>query len=112
MQVFSRFGGDLDEQTVKELKYGEGLMMLLRQENHSPMGLSEQVITLICAQERIFINVPPKEIKRFQRDLLDYFERRHSALCLRIDHAEKFSEEIKKEIVDAAKVYLKEHHIG
>ena len=112
MQVFSRFGGDLDEQTVKELKYGEGLMMLLRQENHSPMSLSEQVITLICAQERIFINVPPKEIKRFQRDLLDYFERRHSALCLRIDHAEKFSEEIKKEIVDAAKVYLKEHHIG
>lgn len=112
MQVFSRFGGDLDEQTVKELKYGEGLMMLLRQENHSPMSLSEQVITLICAQERIFINVPPKEIKRFQRDLLDYFERRHSALCLRIDHAEKFSEGIKKEIVDAAKVYLKEHHIG
>lgn len=112
MQVFSRFGGDLDEQTVKELKYGEGLMMLLRQENHSPMSLAEQVITLICAQERIFINVPPKEIKRFQRDLLDYFERRHSALCLRIDHAEKFSEGIKKEIVDAAKVYLKEHHIG
>ncbi|MGM9645810.1 MAG: F0F1 ATP synthase subunit alpha [Eubacteriales bacterium] len=111
MQVFSRFGGDLDEQTVKELKYGEGLMMLLRQENHSPMSLSEQVITLICAQERIFINVPPKEIKRFQRDLLDYFERRHSALCLRIDHAEKFSEEIKKEIVDAAKTYLNEHHI-
>lgn len=111
MQVFSRFGGDLDEKTVKELKYGEGLMMLLRQENHSPMSLAEQVITLICAQERIFINIPPKEIKRFQRDLLDYFERRHSALCLRIDHAEKFSEEIKKEIADSAKAYLEERRI-
>lgn len=28
MQVFSRFGGELDEQTVQRLKYGEGLMQL------------------------------------------------------------------------------------
>lgn len=108
MQVFSQFGGDLDPQTVKELKYGEGLMMLLRQNNQSPMTMSEQVITLICAQERIFIDIPSKEIKGFQADLLNYFERRLSTLCLRIEHGEKFSEEIKKEITDAARAYLAE----
>ena len=108
MQVFSQFGGDLDPQTVKELKYGEGLMMLLRQNNQSPMTMSEQVITLICAQERIFIDIPSKEIKKFQAALLNYFERRLSTLCLRIEHGEKFSEEIKKEITDAARAYLTE----
>lgn len=108
MQVFSQFGGDLDPQTVKELKYGEGLMMLLRQNNQSPMTMSEQVITLICAQERIFIDIPSKEIKKFQAALLNYFEGRLSTLCLRIEHGEKFSEEIKKEITDAARAYLTE----
>lgn len=111
IQVFSRFSGDLDEQTISQLKYGEGLMMLLRQNNHSPMSLSQQVITLICAQNRIFLNIAPKEIKKFQQDLLDYFERRHSALCLRVDHGEKYSEEIKKEIIDAAKEFLEARRV-
>ena len=62
MQVFSRFGGELDEQTVQRLKYGEGLMQLLRQKNQAAMPLWEQVVTLICAQEQMFLDVPVKKI--------------------------------------------------
>ena len=108
MQVFSRFGGDLDEQTVRNLRYGAGLMQLLRQPNHSPMSQWEQVVTLVCAQERIFLDIPEKEIKRFQAGLLSYFEQRHSPLCLKIEHGGHLLSDLKQDIISAAKSYLSE----
>ncbi len=106
MQVFSQFGGDLDEQTVKELKYGASLMQLLRQPNKSPMTALEQILTLVCAGERMFADIPPKEIKKVQRQMIDWFENHYSTLCLRIQEGKKYSDEIRKEIVDAAKIFF------
>ncbi len=106
MQVFSQFGGDLDEQTVKDLKYGAGLMQLLRQKNQAPMMLWEQVVTLICAGERMFSEIPPKEVKTVQQELLSYFEHKRSSLCLKIQNEAKYSDAIRAEIVRAAKQFF------
>ncbi len=106
MQVFSQFGGDLDEQTAKDLKYGAGLMQLLRQPNQSPMSLWEQVVTLICAVERMFSDIPTKEIKLTQKRLLEYFAHHKGTLLMRIAHGEAYSPEIRAEIVAAAKSFF------
>lgn len=106
MQVFTRFGGDLDEQTVRQLRYGAGLMQLLRQDKQSPMKGHEQVITLICAQQRIFLDIPPGEIKSFQRELLDFFEQYRSSLCLKIEQGRIMTPGMTEEIVAAAQEFL------
>ncbi len=106
MQVFSQFGGDLDEQTVRDLKYGAGLMQLLRQPAQSPMTLWEQVVTLICAGERLFSEIPAKEVKATQKALLSHFEWKHSSLCLKIQNGAKYSDAIKAEILSAAKAFF------
>ena len=106
MQVFSRFGGELDEQTVQRLKYGEGLMQLLRQKNQAAMPLWEQVVTLICAQEQMFLDVPVKKIKQAQKDLLMYFSANCNSLCLRIEHGKKYSAELHSDVVNAAKDFF------
>ena len=106
MQAFSQFGGDLDASTAKQLKYGAGLMQLLRQHNNSPMGLHRQVITLICAQARLFIDIPIKEIKSVQEELLTYFEQHNSAVCHKIRHGKTYSDKLKNEIIDTAKQFM------
>ncbi len=106
MQVFSQFGGDLDEQTVRDLKYGAGLMQLLRQPAQSPMTLWEQVVTLICAGERLFSEIPAKEVKATQKALLSHFEWKHSSLCLQIQNGAVYSDVIKAEILRAAKAFF------
>ena len=63
MQAFSQFSNDLDASTLRQLKYGAGLMQLLRQPNNAPLSMQRQVITLICAQAGLFVEVPAKEIK-------------------------------------------------
>ncbi|MBQ8177800.1 MAG: F0F1 ATP synthase subunit alpha [Clostridia bacterium] len=105
-QAFSQFGGDLDESTALQLKYGAGLMQLLKQSNNAPMSLHQQVITLVCAQAKLFVNVPLKDVKSVQRDLISYFEKYNSAICHKIAHSKEYSEQLKNEIVESAKKYL------
>ena len=106
MQVFSQFGSELDEQTALQLKYGAGLMQLLRQPAHSPLSMRDQVILLLTAQAKLFLDVPPKEIGRVRRELLDWFDQTHRPLCLRIDHASAWSDKLRDAILDAAKEFF------
>ena len=106
MQVFSRFGGDLDDQTARQLKYGAGLMQLLRQPNQQAMTLWQQVVTLICAQEQMFVDIPVKEIKEVQAQLLSYMELNCNSLCLRIEHGKTYSDALRREVVEAARTFF------
>ena len=106
MQAFSQFGGDLDVSTAEQLKYGAGLMQLLRQPNNFPMSLHQQVITLICAQARLFVQLPEKEIRDVLKDLLEYFEAYHGAICHKIEHGRVYSEELREEIIDRARKFM------
>ena len=106
MQAFSQFSGDLDASTARQLKYGAGLMQLLRQPNNSPLSLQRQVITLICAQAKLFVDVPVKEIKAVQKELLAHFEQQHSDICHRITVGRTYSEELKNDIIQAARLFM------
>lgn len=109
MQAFSQFGGELDASTALQLKYGAGLMQLLRQSKNSPLTLHRQVITLICAQARLFVDIPLAEIKTVQNGLLDYMEQYFNALCLKIETGRVYSEKLKNDVIEAAKKYIAEY---
>ena len=105
MKVFSQFGGELDETTARKLRHGEALMQLLRQDKHDPMVLHSQIITLLCADAGYFTDIPSDKIKTAQKRLIEYFEREHSNICVKIDHYKKYSAELAGEVVAAAKEF-------
>ena len=106
MQVFSQFGSELDEQTALQLKYGAGLMQLLRQPTRAPFSMRDQVILLLTAQAKCFLDVPPREIGRVRAELLQWFDQTHGSLCLRIDHATEWSDKLRDEILAAANEFF------
>ena len=108
MQAFSQFGGDLDASTARQLKYGAGLMQLLRQDKNEPMDLHSQVITLLCAQAQLFLDVPDAGIRRVRDALISFMEQRYPALCLQIDQGQKYSEQLRNDIVSAAGSFFSE----
>ncbi|MBR6917369.1 MAG: F0F1 ATP synthase subunit alpha [Clostridia bacterium] len=102
MKVFSQFGGDLDASTARQLRHGEALMTLLKQNKFEPMNLHEQVITLIAADGGIFTDIPIKQIKEYQARLISFFEEERPAVCLKIDHGKRYSPELREEVLSAA----------
>ncbi len=63
MEVFTQFSSDLDELTKEQLKYGKGLMELLKQPLGRPLSLAEQVVTLCAATEKVLLEVAPEQMK-------------------------------------------------
>jgi F-type H+-transporting ATPase subunit alpha len=109
MQVFSQFGSDLDEQTLTQLKYGSGLMQLLKQPNQAPLTLYEQVILLNCAKEKMFLDIPIKDIPAVKKELLGWFAETNINLCMSIEHKKVYSDKLKKKILTAAKEFFKKY---
>jgi len=77
MEIFTQFSSDLDTTTKEQLQYGSGLMELLKQPLGRPLSLSEQVITLCAANNKVMLDVEPKKIKQFQMGMLQFFSDNH-----------------------------------
>ncbi len=101
MEVFTQFSSDLDEETKAELTYGKGLMELLKQPLGNPMSLSQQVITLVGAVGRRFMNVPVDGLKKYQASLLEYFAESRKDIIDEIESGKVLGDALKQDILDA-----------
>ena len=105
MEVFTQFSSDLDAVTKEQLQYGKGLMELLKQPLCEPMSLHEQVITLCAANQRLLLDVPLKEMKKFQRSMLGWIDEHYPRIGDTIDRMQVLDESLTEEIVRAVKEY-------
>ena len=106
MEVFMQFSSDLDEATKKQLRYGQGLMRLLRQKQYNPYKQHEQVILLTAAMGHIFQDVPVDKIPQFSHGLLDSAASEIPDLCEKIDRTGETSEEERESLLGFAKRFL------
>ena len=105
MEVFTQFSSDLDEATTAQLKYGSCLMELLKQPLCSPLSLHQQVITLCVATHKLMVDVEKKEIKKYQKDLLEYFDNVYPEIGKEIETTKQLSDELVEKIVKAAEEF-------
>ena len=109
MEVFTQFSSDLDDATKEQLQYGNGLMELLKQPLCNPLSLHQQVITLYAATNKIMLDVAKKDVKKFQMDMLTYFDEKHPEIGREIDEKKVLTEELMKQIMDAAAEFKKQY---
>ena len=105
MEVFTQFSSDLDDSTKALLDYGKCLMELLKQPLCRPLASHEQVITLWVATHKLMCDVPVKEVKKFQMDMLEYFDARHPEIKEEIHEKKVLSEELGEKILKAAEEF-------
>ena len=102
MEVFTQFASDLDDATKAQLRHGSALMELLKQPLCSPLSLWEQVATLCLANDGVFDKVETKDVKAYQREILDYMSIHYKKLCDSIDNEKVLTEEMEAELKEAA----------
>ena len=106
MEVFTQFSSDLDESTRRQLRYGQGLMRLLRQKQYHPLQQHEQVILLIAAQAHAFLDFEIDEIESAAQRLLAHVSEAEHALCQKIDQAGSLSPEERAQLKDSCVDFL------
>ena len=102
MEVFTQFSSDLDDATKAQLAYGGCLMELLKQPLCNPLSLHQQVITLWTATHKKLVHVDKKAVKKYQMDMLEYFDNVYPEIGKEIDESKVLSDELGEKILQVA----------
>ena len=102
MEVFTQFSSDLDDATKAQLAYGGCLMELLKQPLCNPLSLHQQVITLWTATHKKLVHVDKKAVKKYQMDMLEYFDNVYPEIGKEIDKSKVLSDELGDKILQVA----------
>lgn len=102
MEVFTQFSSDLDDATQEQLRYGKGLMELLKQPLCNPLSMHQQVITLVAATHKKMMHVEVKKMKAYQMEMLEYFDRTYPEIGQEIEEKKVLTEELIEKIERAA----------
>ena len=98
IEVFTQFASDLDELTKRQLRYGHGLMQLLRQPQYHPYSRHAQVILLTAALDHAFEDAEPGEIAHLAAKLIAAAEAELPDICAAIDGSGTIADSDRKSI--------------
>ena len=108
MEVFTQFASDLDDATKAQLQHGKALMELLKQPLSHPLSMHEQVLTLCMATDGVFDKIPTRQVKQYQKDILDFMDLKHPEIGQEIEQTKALSDELRQKIKDAAAEFAAE----
>ncbi|MGB9664248.1 MAG: F0F1 ATP synthase subunit alpha [Ignavibacteria bacterium] len=100
LEAFARFGSDLDAATQKQLRRGQRLVELLKQDQYKPMPVEKQVVSIFYGTSGYLDQIPVADVRRFEQEILEYIELKHNDILTEIlvtkDLSDKLIERLKQ----------------
>jgi F-type H+-transporting ATPase subunit alpha len=106
LAAFAQFGSDqLDKATQAQLARGQRLTEILKQDQYSPLPIEKQVLILYVATSGALDSVPVSEVRRFERELLEFVEANHPSILKTIKEKKALDDSIRAEIKKAVDAF-------
>jgi F-type H+-transporting ATPase subunit alpha len=80
LQIFGRFGTELDRETRRQLARGERVRATLTQPQFEPMPVAHQVAVIYAAGQGYLDDVPIDQVRRFERQSIAFLQQKCSGL--------------------------------
>lgn len=101
MARFVRFGAEVDETTLQQLKRGERELGILKQEAHTPLPLEQEVVILYAAVNGYADAVPVERLGEFEQQLYDFLARQHPDVLAALRETKDLSTELEARLQKA-----------
>jgi len=102
LAAFAQFGTDqLDKVTQAQLARGQRLTEVLKQDQYSPLPVEKQVLALYIATSGALDSVPVPEVRRFEKEFLQFAETNYGATLKTIAQKKALDDEIKAQVKTA-----------
>ena len=99
LEAFSKFGSDLDKSTQAQLRRGERLIEILKQDLYNPLPVEKQIFIIFMANEGYLDDIELSKIENVEKDLFTVLDSKYSSFT---------AELIKDKITDAMKEKMHE----
>src|SRR5499433_455934 len=106
LAAFAQFGADqLDKATQAQLARGQRLTEVLKQDQYVPLSVEKQVLVIYVATSGVVDSVPVSEVRRFEREFLQFVETNHGGILKAIAEKKALDDAIKADITKAADAF-------
>jgi F-type H+-transporting ATPase subunit alpha len=106
IESFAQFGADLDRSTQAQLRRGERIVEILKQQQYSPIDQAEQVVLLFAVSQRLPDDIPVDQVRWFERELLVYINESRADILRHIRQTGEI-DEIADELQEAVMEFKK-----
>ena len=100
LEAFASFASDLDAASRAQLERGARLVELLKQPQHQPMPVEEEVVSVWAGTEGKLDDIPVADIRRFEAEFLQHLRRANPGVLASIADGE-WTDEIIKSLDEA-----------
>ncbi len=101
LEAFAKFGSDLDPITLGVIEKGRRNVEILKQNQHDPMPVEDQVAIIFAGTKNLLKEVPLNKVKEFERDYLDYLHAKYPDVLKEIKSG-KWNDDIADVLTKAA----------
>jgi len=106
LAAFSQFSKDLDRATQEQLGRGERLVELLKQPQHVPMPVEDQIVTILAATKGFTDTLQKIEVVRFKKFLLKYLHQKHPEVMHNFRAKPDLTAEVEERFVELIEYFL------
>ncbi|MEN6307747.1 MAG: F0F1 ATP synthase subunit alpha [Anaerohalosphaeraceae bacterium] len=105
LQDFARLGTDLDEMAQKQLDRGYRMVEVLKQKQFSPMGVADEVISILAGSSGILDDVDATHVIHFLEELITWLKLEAGEYLDEINKTGKLSDDLLSALNDAVAAY-------
>jgi F-type H+-transporting ATPase subunit alpha len=104
LEAFAQFGSDLDKASQQQIARGQRVVEVLKQPQYDPLPVELQVVSIWSVTNAKMDDVPVADVRRFESELHDYVQSRHSELLPKL-RTEKLSEDLESQLASAVDAF-------
>ena len=101
--AFAQFGSDLDASTQQQLRRGDRLVELLKQQQYEPMSVERQIASIFCGSNGYLDDLDLHDLARFESEFLVYMDQNYNDVLEEIAETGDLSDELIERLHTAAK---------
>jgi len=108
LEVFSKFGAELDKSTAAQLARGERMVEVLKQPQYRPLPVENQVAIIYAGTNGFLDDLPVAEVRRFEEEFYAYLAAKRSAVLKEIREKREMTDDLKAKLDEAIKAFKAE----
>ncbi len=106
LEAFAKFGSDLDKATQAQLRRGERLIEILKQDQYKPLPIAKQIMIIFMANEGYLDEVEKNEVKKVEEELFSTLDLQYKDFVKELIK-DKITDDIKEKMHEICKKVMK-----
>ena len=98
LEIFAKFGSDLDKSTQAKLARGERMIQMLKQNENTPIPFYKQAVILYAGVNGYLDNLTLEQIPQFEQSIYGKLDSTYQSLTELILNDKKLTESIEQQI--------------